>query len=278
VLVLARRHTLIDRRQAAFKRLRTRGSRLLARVPEERQTSVGHECLLGLPAPIRQSVIFETPEADTGAAEEIARVEAVAQQAIDQTRLAVREEASLAAGVLCLAVTVAGLWDGAGRKRVSGIRATPPALLKRRPENRPRRDHGGVGRGGCTIDRAAERTPVACKRRRQLSTMVPLPGRVVASRVWGQRIRTALELRALEQAKRRDLDVLAGRLWRAMAIGQARQDWPGLVQRVVAVDAGRLHARLRGIVGRIGVALDLRHPTGDQRSRHALRVRGHQAA
>jgi hypothetical protein len=179
---------------------------------------------------------------------------------------------------LCLAVTVAGLWDGAGRKRVSGIRATRPALLKRRPENRPRRDHGGVGRGGCTVDRAAERTPVACKRRRQLSTMVPLPGRVVASRVWGQRIRTALELRALEQAKRRDLDVLAGRLWRAMAIGQARQDWPGLVQRVVAVDAGRLHARLRGIVGRIGVALDLRHPTGDQRSRHALRARGHQAA
>jgi hypothetical protein len=278
VRVLARRHPLRDRRQAAFKRLRTRGSRLLAWVREERQTSVGYECLLGLPTPILQSVICETPEADTGAAEEIARVEAVAPQARDHTCLAVREEASLAAGVLCLAGTVAGRWDGAGRKHVSGRRATRPALLTRRPESRPRRDHGGVGPGGGTIDRAAERTPVACQRRRQLSPMVPLPGRVVASRVWGQRIRTALELRALEQATRRGLDVLVGRLWRAMAIGHARQDWPGLVQRVVAVDAGRLHARLRGIVGRIGVASDLRHPTGDQRSRHALRARGHQAA
>ena len=107
---------------------------------------------------------------------------------------------------------------------------------------------------------------MACQRRRQLSTMVPLPGRVVASRAWGQRIRTALELRALEQATRR--------------VGTS---WPGVCRRLWPCRSGERtgpawcsgslpsmrehrHARLRGIVGRIGVASDSSHPTGDQRS------------
>jgi hypothetical protein len=67
---------------------------------EERQTSVGHERILGLPSPIIQQVIFETPEANTVSTEEIARFEAVAQQTIDQKLVAVREEASLAARIL----------------------------------------------------------------------------------------------------------------------------------------------------------------------------------
>ena len=68
------------------------------RLHEERQTSIGHKRIPGLPSPIIQQVIFETPEADTVSAEEIARFEAVAQQAIDQKLIAVREEASRLAG------------------------------------------------------------------------------------------------------------------------------------------------------------------------------------
>jgi hypothetical protein len=49
------------------------------------------------------------------------------------------------------------------------------------------------------------------------------------------------------------LDVLEGRLWRDIAIRKELQDLPGLVQMVVSLDAGCIHALLGGIFGRIGV-------------------------
>ena len=79
---------------------------LLDRLREERQTSVGHERNLGLPSPIIQQVIFETPEADTVSAEEIPRFEAVAHQTIEQKLVAVREEASLARRILRIQLTL----------------------------------------------------------------------------------------------------------------------------------------------------------------------------
>jgi len=48
------------------------------RLREECQTSVGYQRILGLPPLIISQVIFETPEADTVSAEQIARFEAVA--------------------------------------------------------------------------------------------------------------------------------------------------------------------------------------------------------
>jgi len=126
---------------------------LLDRLHEERQTSVGHERILGLPSPIIPQVIFETPEADTVSAEEIACFEAVAPQEIDQKLIAVREEASLAARILSIQVAFEGLRYEAGRERVSGIVTKRPAFLKRRPQKMHSRDQGGVGRGGTEIDR-----------------------------------------------------------------------------------------------------------------------------
>ena len=126
---------------------------LLDRLHEERQTSVGHERILGLPSPIIPQVIFETPEADTVSAEEIACFEAVAPQEIDQKLIAVREEASLAARILSIQVAFEGLRYEAGRERVSGIVTKRPAFLIRRPQKMHSRDQGGVGRGGTEIDR-----------------------------------------------------------------------------------------------------------------------------
>jgi hypothetical protein len=152
-----------------------------------------------------------------------------------------------------------------------------PAFLKRYPEKMHRRDQGDVGRGGRKIDREEEGAHVAFKLRRQLINMVPLKGGFVESRVCGQMIRDELQLRALENAKRVCLDVPEGRLWRDMAIRKELQDLPGLVQMVVSLDAGRIHALLGSIFGRIGVPSDMINQARDWMIMQSLIAMGHKA-
>jgi hypothetical protein len=115
------------------------------------------------------------------------------------------------------------------------------------------RDQGGVGRGGTESDREEDGAHMAFQLRRQPIKIVPLKGGFVESRVCGQMIRDERQLRVLEHAKRVCLDVLEGHLWRHTAIRKEFQDLPGLVQMVVPLDTGCIHALLGGIFGRIGV-------------------------
>ena len=118
---------------------------------------------------------------------------------------------------------------------------------------------------------------MAFKLWRQLIKMVPLKGGFVESRVCGQMIRDELQLSALENAKRGCLDVWKGVCGAIWPIRRELQDLPGFVQMVVSLDAGRIHALLGGIFGRIGIPSDMINQAGDQMIMQSLIAMGRKA-
>ena len=121
---------------------------------------LGQQPVFLLPLLIIEQVIFEAPKAQTLAAEDIPRFQAVAQEPIDQKLIAVRAQAFVALGIGAIQVPFEGLRDAADRELLRRVVAERFALLPRRREKvdgfQQRMAGGGRGETGPPGARGAD--------------------------------------------------------------------------------------------------------------------------
>ena len=158
MVVLAGGDPLIDLAQAAFQRLLQRRELLGDRIGQPPQAGVDQEPLLLPPLSVVEEIILEAPKPDTVPAEDLAGLEAVAEQPVDQELIAVDERTFATVGVLGKEVALKGVRDHAAGQRIRGELAERFALLERRLQELDRRDPGVADRGGTELDREQEGT------------------------------------------------------------------------------------------------------------------------
>lgn len=135
---------MIDLDEAVFKLRFECGEVFPNRLLEEREARVGHQGFLVFPPVVIDQVVFETPEADAIAAEDIARFQAVAQETIDQKLIAVWEHVSLTMRALGLEIAFGGVGNEAEGVSIWRILTERPSFLEGILQKRHGFDQRGV--------------------------------------------------------------------------------------------------------------------------------------
>ena len=132
--VLAGGNPLIDHGKAVFQLLFQGGQVLLDGLRQDGEPRLRQQPVFLLPLLIIEQVVLETPEAQTLAAEDIARFQAVAQEPIDQKLIAVGAQAFVALGIGAIQIPFEGLRDAADGELLRRVVAQRFAPLQRRRE------------------------------------------------------------------------------------------------------------------------------------------------
>src|SRR5262249_52192120 len=149
------------------------------RLRQDRQAQLCQQPVFLLPLPIIEQVIFETPEAQTLAAEDIPRFETVAEEPIDQKLIAVWAQVSVAPSIGGIQVPFERLRDAADRELLRRVLAERFASLPRRREKVDCVQHRMAGGGRGELDRQEHRAQMPLELGSQGIDMLPLPGSFV---------------------------------------------------------------------------------------------------
>jgi hypothetical protein len=217
-----------------------------------------------LPLVIITQGVFQAPEAQTLAAEELPRFQTVPEAPIAPKLIAVGAPAFVALGLGRIQGACERLPEPADRDLLYRVGAERFALRPGRGEKGDGVQQRMAGRGGSETDRQEHGAPLPLALGRQGIAMVPWKGGVVHVRRAGEVVGNAGELVARENPKGVCPDLLdRGRVGNLVA-GKQLPHAPGLLPRVLTLGAGSIHALLRGSRGRLRVLPDVRQEAGKQ--------------
>ena len=174
---------------------------LLDGLGQDGRARLRQQPLFLLPLLIIQQVVFEAPEAQTLAAEEIPRFETVAEEPIDQKFIAVWAQALVALGIGRIQVAFERLPDTADRDLLHRVLTERFAALPGRREKVDRVQHRMAGGGRGELDRQEHRAQMPLELRGQGIDVVPVKGRFVNVRRAGEVVGNAGEVVAGENPK-----------------------------------------------------------------------------